>query len=427
MFLHPPGPYPDEHEDIEDYGFALDLDDLLAGPGSSPSRRISFTTSSERDTPFVRLPPVPVKPRARHKRMASRARSLPDGRATQGSGPKETTTTATVARPAKPRPHNLNLHLQPHTRTHSPAPQRHPTDLPVARTRAARIARTRTCSSRAASVEQAVATRAPSNTHSGSGANDDRAEHDVDADDALPPSSPIAPSPSASASPLSSPSRPSPDTATPSAARDPSLPPSSPIRAPRTPPPRNADAGSEAEAEMMELVASPPSPTLDALRITSRVAVRALLNPMPEPVFTPGPPTPGSEVVSAPTLPDPEAEAEAEAEPMEDVPVADWDEALSTSACILPEDTMEMEMEVDAEAGDGVCPLVLGLGEDEDGMVTDDVAAIAIALAEKIAVMTESRVAAEEVAGTRADTEAEVRRTQFHSHRIASSSSFSPG
>ncbi len=38
------------------------------------------------------------------------------------------------------------------------------------------------------------------------------------------------------------------------------------------------------DLDLADLVASPPSPTLDALRITSRVSVRSLLNPAPEPV-----------------------------------------------------------------------------------------------------------------------------------------------
>ena len=56
MFLYYSHP-DDDDDDIEDYGgFSLDLDDILGLPESSPSHRISFTTSSERDRPFVRPP-----------------------------------------------------------------------------------------------------------------------------------------------------------------------------------------------------------------------------------------------------------------------------------------------------------------------------------------------------------------------------------
>ena len=76
--------FPSE-DDIEDaFGFALDMDDILGG--SSPSRRVSFTTSSERDRPFVRPPaPLLMKPRAQ-----TRAKKAP------------ASTAAPVATPAPP-------------------------------------------------------------------------------------------------------------------------------------------------------------------------------------------------------------------------------------------------------------------------------------------------------------------------------------
>ena len=49
----------------------------------------------------------------------------------------------------------------------------------------------------------------------------------------------------------------------------------------------------------LDLVASPPSPTLDALRITSRVAVRALLNPAPGPSQSAAPRPPSAPVMES--------------------------------------------------------------------------------------------------------------------------------
>ena len=231
----------DDVEDDLDFGF--DMDDILAG--SSPSRRISFSTSSERDTPFVR-PPVRlfaprVQPQKLHKSVS------PLSSAFVGSD--------------KPRPTEVQI-----DRTHSPAP--------ISTERSASPARqhTRTPSLRAAS---------PPETRVGA---------QID-DDALPPSSPLS-------SPLSSPSRPGPSdpsfrSKTPAQElqeSDLTLPPSSPIPIPSTPL-RDTSVG-------MDLFASPPSPTLDALRITSRVALRSLLNPVSIPIRT-------SVSVTPPPMPSP--------------------------------------------------------------------------------------------------------------------------
>ncbi|KAH9859153.1 hypothetical protein C2E23DRAFT_686635, partial [Lenzites betulinus] len=201
---------PDDDDEIEDsYGFALDMDGILGA--SSPSRRVSFTTSSERDRPFVRPPqPVPSKPRTqtRTKKICIAAPAL--------------------LRPENPRPRTPLGVPEPAL---SPETPRRPS-TPV---------------------------RPP----------------EKDADDALPPSSPIE---SPLSSPLSSPAK---DGGSPERdpARDLSLPPSSPIAIPCTPA-RDGHNGTEME---MDFMPSPPSPTLDALRITSRVSLRQLLNPMPEP------------------------------------------------------------------------------------------------------------------------------------------------
>ncbi|KAI0646010.1 hypothetical protein C8Q79DRAFT_927083 [Trametes meyenii] len=69
-------------DDIEDaYGFALDMDGITGV--SSPSRRVSFTTSSERDRPFVRPPaPPPLKPHTRSRMQNASAASVTSAPAT---------------------------------------------------------------------------------------------------------------------------------------------------------------------------------------------------------------------------------------------------------------------------------------------------------------------------------------------------------
>ncbi|KAI0744348.1 hypothetical protein C8Q80DRAFT_892145 [Daedaleopsis nitida] len=296
MFLYS---YPDDDDDIEDYGF--DLDDLLSG--SSPSRRVSFTTSSERDRPCIR---TPVKPKA------PAFRPLPH----LTHGPGSVTSPPTTLGSAKPR----NSDLLPAENTRLSAPPL--VQLPVTPIRP----RTRTPSPRAVSAPR----------------ENDSA--DIDVNDGLPPSSPIASSPLSS--PLSSPARPSDETVrpvTPDPARDSSLPPSSPIPVPCTPP---RDLQREAEMEM-DLIASPPSPTLDVLRITSRVSVRALLNP-PAPALTP----PVTDSDSA----------------MDDVPIADHDDVQVDVDATPPDEQIEVDADVAPLALDEARELVSAEMK-EDAMV----------------------------------------------------------
>ncbi|KAI0630052.1 hypothetical protein C8Q77DRAFT_1028589, partial [Trametes polyzona] len=216
----------DVDDDLEDaYGFALDMDGILGA--SSPSRRVSFTTSSERDRPFVRPPaPRPVKPRAQKRSKTA---------------PTETLT----APPALAQPENPRTPLDS-TESAATRWSALPQDAPR---RPSTPVRPRTRSGSPSARPPVVVAK--------------------DVDDILPPSSPIS-------SPVSSP------LSTPAKDREPcadtTLPPSSPIAIPHTP----------KQEKMMvmdlgfDLTPSPPSPTLDALRITSRVSVRALLNPLPE-------------------------------------------------------------------------------------------------------------------------------------------------
>ncbi|RDX41105.1 hypothetical protein OH76DRAFT_253985 [Lentinus brumalis] len=298
-------PHHDEDDDIEDYALGFDLDDLLAG--SSPSRRISFNTSDERDKPFVRPPPK-LKPLVASTSTSTASSPEPlhpriDGRA------------VTRPRAAELRARDIQGESE---RTRASAPL---VPLPPSATPICARSRTRT---------RSPAVSAPASP-----------EH-ADADDVLPPSSPIA------SSPLSSPTR--------SSERESdSLPPSSPIPIP-TPqtPPRQADEDVEMEMEMDELFASPPSPTLDALRITSRVALRALMNPAPDLVLPHA-----VECVPAAAAPErlrlPVVSAAAE----EAVPVAEEDVP-------VVEEKMDVEVEVeDRIEGDGdVTPLVLGEAEE---------------------------------------------------------------
>ncbi|RDX41102.1 hypothetical protein OH76DRAFT_1561782 [Lentinus brumalis] len=303
-------PHHDEDDDIDDYALGFDLDALLAG--SSPSRRISFNTSDERDKPFVRPPPKLKPPVASTSTSTSTASSPEplhpriDGRAVTGPPAAEL------------RARDIQGESE-RTRASAPLVSLPPSATPI-------CARSRT------------RTRSPAVSAPASPAH---ADADVDADDALPPSSPIA------SSPLSSPTR--------SSERESeSLPPSSPIPipTPQTPP---RQAAEDVEMEMEELFASPPSPTLDALRITSRVALRALMNPapnlvLPRPSVDPGP----AAVPERVRLPAVSAAAESE----EDVPVAEEDVP-------VVEEKMDVEVEVeDRIDGDGdVTPLVLGEAE----------------------------------------------------------------
>ncbi|OJT05255.1 hypothetical protein TRAPUB_3919 [Trametes pubescens] len=203
------------------------MDGILGA--SSPSRRVSFTTSSERDRPFVR--PFVSKP----KPVAIKSRATKKVSSTLTADPAPTT-------PENPR---KRLDLAEGVDERVPALSQEPPRCPSTPVRP----RTRSRSSSA---------RAP-------------VVHEKDADDVLPPSSPIS---SPLSSPLSSPVK---DGDSREQERDSSLPPSSPIPIPRSPVQEN-------ERSMVEfdMTPSPPSPTLDALRITSRVSVWALLNPMPE-------------------------------------------------------------------------------------------------------------------------------------------------
>ncbi|EIW63659.1 uncharacterized protein TRAVEDRAFT_17927 [Trametes versicolor FP-101664 SS1] len=200
---------PDDDDDFEDtHGFALDMDGILGA--SSPSRRVSFTTSSERDRPFVR----PFVPKPRPVAVKTRAKKAP---------------AALAADPAPTTPENPRERLD---------------------------------------VAEGVAERVPALSQAPPRCP---STPEKDADDVLPPSSPIS---SPLSSPLSSPVK---DGDSREQERDLSLPPSSPIPIPRSPVQDN-------ERSMVEfdMTPSPPSPTLDALRITSRVSVWALLNPMPD-------------------------------------------------------------------------------------------------------------------------------------------------
>ena len=153
-------------------------------------------------------------------------------------------------------------------------------------------------------------------------------------DDVLPPSSPLA------SSPLSSPSRPA-RPATPARARD-SLPPSSPIPVPvPQTPSREADAD---EDVVMELFDSPPSPTLNALRITSRAALRALMNPARDLVLPPAPSVSAVDV--------------------EDVPIAEEDAPIVEETVTIADVVAVDVVAEDRIEGDGdVTPLVLGDAE----------------------------------------------------------------
>lgn len=214
---------PDADDDFEDtHGFALDMDGILGA--SSPSRRVSFTTSSERDRPFVR----PFVPKPRPVAVKTRAKKAA---ATLTADPALTTAENSRER----------LDVAERVPALSQAPPRCPSTPVRPRTRS------RSSSARAPAVQE------------------------KDADDVLPPSSPIS---SPLSSPLSSPVR---DGDSREQERDSSLPPSSPIPIPRSPVQDNDRSMVE-----FDLTPSPPSPTLDALRITSRVSVWALLNPMPD-------------------------------------------------------------------------------------------------------------------------------------------------
>ncbi|KAI1787456.1 hypothetical protein LXA43DRAFT_1098280 [Ganoderma leucocontextum] len=264
----------EDEDDIEDYGFALDLDDILTG--SSPTRRISFTTSSERDRPFMRSPVKPRLPRSRALPNDTATRPFPTSSATTSSIPVELT--------LRPREAQCDS-----TRTSAA-----PADIPLPLAAPATPIRAR-------SDPRHVAPPFPSMGGTA----------DADLDDTLPPSSPIV---SPLSSPLSTPSTSRPSDsgcgsdsshtvrrATPPGEdrqqlhSDLTLPPSSPNPVPYTPA-RSSDTkreddgmDMEMDLDLADLVASPPSPTLDALRITSRVAVRALLNPAPPPVSAPLP------------------------------------------------------------------------------------------------------------------------------------------
>ena len=154
-------------------------------------------------------------------------------------------------------------------------------------------------------------------------------------DDVLPPSSPLA------SSPLSSPSRPA-RPATSARARD-SLPPSSPIPVPvPQTPSRGVDADEDVE---MELFDSPPSPTLDALRITSRAALRALMNPARDLVLPPAPSVSAVDVE-------------------EDVPIAEEDAPIVEETVTIADVVAVDVVAEDRIEGDGdVTPLVLGDAE----------------------------------------------------------------
>ncbi|CDO76224.1 hypothetical protein BN946_scf184894.g13 [Trametes cinnabarina] len=200
---------------------------------SSPSRRVSFTTSSERDRPFVRPhPPSPTKRRVHaraQKALLATTGVIPKLEIANSLHPSASTT----AKVSPTAPEVVCALLQE-------APQR-----PIAPVRTRIQLRSAFASGHATVAEES---------------------------DDLPPSSPIA-------SPLSSPLTSPVEHNQISHARENegSLPPSSPIAIPRSPARYVTAAGD------YDLTPSPPSPTLDALRITSRVSVRALLNPTPEP------------------------------------------------------------------------------------------------------------------------------------------------
>ncbi|TFK80725.1 hypothetical protein K466DRAFT_368197 [Polyporus arcularius HHB13444] len=299
-------PHHDEDDDIEDYALGFDLDDLLAG--SSPSRRISFNTSDERDKPFVRPPPK-LKPLVASTSTSTASSPEPlhpriDGRA------------VTRPRAAELRARDIQGESE-RTRASAPLVPLPPSATPICARR-----RTRT---------RSPAVSAP--------ASPEHADADADADDVLPPSSPIA------SSPLSSPSR-----ASERERESESLPPSSPIPIP-TPqtPPRQADG--DVEMEMEELFASPPSPTLDALRITSRVALRALMNPAPDLVL----PHAAECVPAAAAAPERLSAVSAAAE--EEVSVAE-------EHVPVVKEKMDFEVEDRIEGDGDVTPLVLGEAEE---------------------------------------------------------------
>ena len=115
------------------------------------------------------------------------------------------------------------------------------------------------------------------------------------------------------------------------------------------PPGTDMDADADGDLDLADLVASPPSPTLDALRITSRVAVRALLNPAPAP-----PPTfafafalgPVPESGAAPVA---DGDDDDEVLPQLDVPILDETEAETQ---VEAEAEVEVKVEVEGE-GEG--------------------------------------------------------------------------
>ncbi|OSC96763.1 hypothetical protein PYCCODRAFT_1428924 [Trametes coccinea BRFM310] len=225
--------YPsDDQDEMEDsYGFALDMDGILGA--SSPSRRVSFTTSSERDRPFIRPhPPSPSK-----RRMQARAQKALTVSTAVTPMPALTdssrTSPSTIANPSPTAEPVSALSLETPRRPSTPV-------RPDAHSRTVSVTRPTTA---------------------------------ADDYDDLPPSSPIL---SPLSSPLTSPVKY--DEACVARKTSESLPPSSPIPIPRSP-----ACSVEMAVEALDFTPSPPSPTLDALRITSRVSVRALLNPVPEP------------------------------------------------------------------------------------------------------------------------------------------------
>ncbi|KAI9067522.1 hypothetical protein FKP32DRAFT_1672973, partial [Trametes sanguinea] len=284
----------DDQDEMEDsYGFALDMDGILGV--SSPSRRVSFTTSSERDRPFIRPhPPSPSKRRmqARAQKALTVSTAITPMLALTDSS---RTTPSTIAHPSPTAP-------EPVCALSQETPRRPSTPVRP---------RTQSCSASVARPTTAVENY-----------------------DDLPPSSPIM---SSLSSPLTSPVKHD----VPSVARETSgsLPPSSPIPIPRSP-----THSIEMAVEAFDLTPSPPSPTLDALRITSRVSVRALLNPVPEPY-------------SAPSHVPPPKHTEEDEEALLDVPVADDDVSLLDLTARSAENTAATEtIEIPVEAKDDAQP-----------------------------------------------------------------------
>ena len=104
----------------------------------------------------------------------------------------------------------------------------------------------------------------------------------------------------------------------------------------------------------MEIFASPPSPTLDALRITSRVAVRALLNPVSIPVRT-------SLSISPSPVPSPIA--------IKHAPVVEVTPALDQPILELVETDVNMDFDDMVETNGDVTPLTLDEPQKEEPLV----------------------------------------------------------